>query len=138
MLAIDEIMPHLPSSFHLSYVTYYGHTLAADQQDCIDTTLDNVIHLKDVYKLLQPRQGGIFTCNKHNVAIYCCGGGHGGHGSQFEYLIFDSLPACTYELNQDDLVDCLHEIFGKIVEFNFFLLQTNRPQNAQDEEEHVE
>lgn len=115
MLAVDEIMEFVPTTFKLNYSFFFGHSLLKHQQEYIPSDMINMIHLNDLQTLFGVNEGGVFTCNHHNVAIYCC--------SNNLYLIFDSLPACTYELSANDLQKCLVEIFVHIDEFNLFVFQ---------------
>ena len=114
MISIDDIFSVMPSPIRVSMSEYYGHCLLPESSDCI-AAIPNIIHRNKLCDLMKPSIGIIITCNAHNVAIFC--------RSDDELTLFDSMPACTYELNKDDLQICLSNIFRNMEEFNVFVLE---------------
>ena len=115
---VDDIFDLIPKPLNLKMKRFYGHTLSESMSDFVPA-VDDIIHLNSIHELLNDGTSAIITCNGHNVAIYC---NNTNQNDDTSIFIFDSLPACIYYMNFNDLQTCLKQIFGIISEFNLFLI----------------
>lgn len=115
MLTVEEVLKCIPvpEEIETMFDLYYGHNLTKDKIDCVPN-IPNTVHLNKISNILKANTGAVFTCNMHNVAIYA----YDNQAQEKKFLIFDSLPACTYEVYETDLQNCILSIFKNIAEFN--------------------